>query len=302
VTRIPADIDREDLLVFGLSARQLCILAAAAAVAWLLYGLARAVAPVPIATAAAMPVVAAGVALALGQRDGMRGDRFALALLRYIRSRHRLVPMSDDGVPREALRSFDRRLLAALQLPVRDISDDGQIDLGSDGVTGLIKVTPVNFSLRTSEEQSTLVAGFARFLNSVQTPIQVVVRSERTDLSVLADQVRLAAPSLPHPSLEMAARAHAAFLGEVSQRRIVLHREMLLATRSGASGWQQSAVSRMDAMCATLAEAELIASRLDGRGAATVLQHAMTGEAAPLVDVAAPGDVIRSQAEEPACG
>jgi PrgI family protein len=302
VTRIPADIDREDPLVFGLSARQLCILAAAAAVAWLLYGLARAVAPVPVATAAAMPVVAAGVVLALGQRDGMRGDRFTLALLRYLRSRHRLVPMTHDSVPREARRSFDRRLVAALQLPVRDISDEGQIDLGGDGETGLMQITPVNFSLRTAEEQSALVAGFARFLNSVQTPIQVVVRSERTDLSVLADQLQLAAPSLPHPSLETAARAHAAFLGELSRRNTVLHREVLLATRSGASGWQQSAVSRMDAMCSALAEAELIASRLDGRCAATVLQHAMTGEAAPLADVAAPGDVIRSQGNEAACG
>ncbi len=300
--RIPADIDREDRLVFGLSARQLCILAAAAAVAWLLYGLGRAVAPMPIATAAAVPVVAAGVVLALSRRDGMRGDRFALALLRYVRSRHRLVPMTDDGVPREARRSFDRRLLARLQLPVRDISDDGQIDLGGDGVAWIMQVAPINFSLRTAEEQSALVAGFARFLNSVHAPIQVVVRSERTDLSVLAHQVRLAAPSLPHPSLEEAARAHAAFLEEVSRSHTVLHREVLLATRSGASGWQESAVSRVDAMCSTLAEAELVTSRLDGRGAATVLQHAMIGEPVPLADVAAPGDVIRGQAEIPACG
>lgn len=302
MTRIPADIDREDPLVFGLSARQLCILAGAAAVAWLLYGLARAVAPMPIATAAAVPVVAVGVALAVGQRDGMSGDRFTLALLRYVRSRHRLVPMTDDGVPREALRSFDRGLLAALQLPVRDISDDGQIDLGGDGETWLMHVTPVNFSLRTTEEQSALVAGFARFLNSVQTPMQVVVRSERTDLSVLADRIQLAAPSLPHPFLETAARAHAAFLGEVSRRHTVLHREVLLATRSRASGWQESGVSRVDAMCSTLAEAELVTSRLDGRGAAAALQQAMTGELVPLADVAAPGDVIRGPAEVPACG
>lgn len=302
MTRIPADIDREDPLVFGLSARQLCILAAAATAAWLLYGLARTVAPVPIATAAAAPVAAMGLALALGRRDGITADRFARASLRYIRSRRRLVPMADDDVPREARRSFDRRLLAPLQLPVRDISDDGRIDLDGDSAAWLMQVTPINFSLRTAEEQSALVAGFARFLNSVHTPVQVLVRSERTDLSVLADQLRHAAPSLPHPSLETAARAHAAFLDEVSRRHTVLDRQVLLAARSGASGRNDSAGSRVDAMCSTLTEAELVTSRLDGADAAITLQHAMTRERIPLAGVSAPGDVIRGHPEMPACG
>ncbi len=48
-------------------------------------------------------------------------------------------------------------------------ADEGRIDLGGDGETWLMQVAPVNFSLRTAEEQSVLVAGFARFLNSVQS-------------------------------------------------------------------------------------------------------------------------------------
>ncbi len=60
--RIPADIDREDPLVFGLSARQLCILGAAP---WSLPGScyegARLLVPLPVAAAVRRPFAAAGL-------------------------------------------------------------------------------------------------------------------------------------------------------------------------------------------------------------------------------------------------
>ena len=300
--RIPADIDREDPLVFGLSARQLCILTAAAAIAWLFYTVTIQIAPMPIAAAAAAPFVAAGAAVALGRRDGITGDRFVLAVLHHLRSPRRLVPMSDDDVPARAQRSFDGSLLAPLQLPVRDIADGGQLDLGPDGEAMLARIDPVNFTLRTSDEQAAFIGAYARFLNSLHTPIQVVVRSERADLSRLADEVRRVAPSLPHPTLEIAARSHATFLGELSQRHTILQREVLLALRSPAAHSPERVESLADATCAALAEAGLTIVRLDGGAAGTALQVALTGELTQLGEVTAPGEVVRGSRTEEPCG
>jgi len=294
--RIPADVDREDPLILGLSARQLCILAAGGAIAWLLYAVVRAMAPVPIAVAAAAPLMAVGAWAALGGRDGISGDRFALAMLRHLRSPHRLVLMSDDQVPAHAMRSFDGRRLAPLELPIGAITDDGRVDLGPDGAATIARVDPINFTLRAEDEQAALVAGFARFLNSLHEPIQIIVRSERADLGPLAAEVRSTAPSLPHPALEGAARSHAAFLGELSQHHTVLRREVLLVARTRTSEARDGARSRTDAMCAALAEAGLVASRLDGRGAADALQHALTGE--PLTgELSSADEVIRGHLE-----
>ncbi len=299
--RIPADIDREDPLVFGLSARQLCILAGAAAIAWLFYTVTSQVAPMPIAAAAAAPFVAAGAAVALGRRDGITGDRFVLTVLRHLRSPHRLVPMSDDDVPARAQRSFDGSLLAPLQLPVRDIADNGQLDLGTDGKAVLARIDPVNFTLRMSDEQAAFIGAYARFLNSLPTPIQVVVRSERADLSRLADEVRRVAPSLPHPTLEAAARSHATFLSELSQRHMILQREVLLALRFPASHSLESAESLADATSAALTEIGLTVVRLDGGAAGTALQVALTGELPQLGEVTAPGEVIRGSRTKDIC-
>jgi len=301
VIRIPADIDREDPIVFGLSARRLCILAGAAAVAWLFYTVTIQVAPTPIAAAVAAPFVAAGAAVALGRRDGITGDRFVLTVLRHLRSPHRLVLMSDDDVPTRAQRSFDGSLLAPLQLPVRDIADGGQFDLGPDGKAVLARVDPVNFTLRTSDEQAALIGAYARFLNSLRTPIQVVVRSQRADFGRLANEVRRVAPSLPHPTLEVAARSHATFLGELSQQHTILQRDVLLALRPPAAHSPERAESLADATCAALAEAGLTVVRLDGRAAGTALQVALTGELTQFGEVTAPGEVIRGSRTTDIC-
>jgi hypothetical protein len=76
-----------------------------------------------------------------------------------------------------------------------------------------------------------LVAGFARFLNSLAEPIQILVRAEPVDLSPTIDRLLEDAPGLPHPALEAAARAHARFLAELAERRDLLAREVLVVLR-----------------------------------------------------------------------
>jgi len=90
--RIAANVDREDRLLAGLTARQLVILATAALVAWVLAALARAVLPLPAALGLGWAVLVVGLALSLGRRDGMSLDRLLLAAIRQRRSPRRMVP------------------------------------------------------------------------------------------------------------------------------------------------------------------------------------------------------------------
>src|SRR6266700_3212461 len=85
--RIPADVDREDRLLADLTARQVAILATAAAVLWLAFMATRHLVP---------PAVFAGAA-ALGRRDGLSLDRLALAAVHQARGPRRLVP-APEGI------------------------------------------------------------------------------------------------------------------------------------------------------------------------------------------------------------
>ena len=85
-----------------------------------------------------------------------------------------------------------------------------------------------------SAEQTALVAGFARWLNSLDARPDRGPRT-RVDLTVLADAVIDRAAGLPHPALEQAARSHAQFLADLAGNRELLHRRVTVAVRAGGA-------------------------------------------------------------------
>jgi PrgI family protein len=231
--RIPADVERPDRIAFNLTAPQLVILATTGLVAWLLATAAQLLVPPVVADALALPLVAVGAALALGQRDGLGLDQLALAALRHVRTARYQVP-APEGVPAPP------GLLAGiptgsppgpLTLPTQGIDPDGLVDLGGDGMALVCQASTVNFALRTPAEQEALVAAFARVLHALTGPVQLVVRTERVDLGRLVRDLDERAGGLPHPALEQCARDHARFLGELARRRDVLRRTWLLVFR-----------------------------------------------------------------------
>ena len=82
--RLPADVELEDRLAFGLTARQLLILAATAVICYAVFAAAGSVFPLPVAAVVAAPLGLLGVVLAFGRREGLSGDRLALAAVRHL--------------------------------------------------------------------------------------------------------------------------------------------------------------------------------------------------------------------------
>lgn len=292
--RVPGDLERPDRLAFNLTGRQLVILAVTGLI---LYSAWTAVATVVhplVFLACAIPVAAAAFLLAVVRRDGVSLDAWVLAALRHRRSPHRLVPAEGPITPAPpwvatAAGAGDRiPLPAPLRLPAKGITDDGLVDLGADGSTGLVAASTVAFGLRTAAEQNGLVAGFARWLHSLDGPVQIVVRAQRVDLTSLADRYLAAAPGLPHLALEEAARSHAAFLDDLATQRELLHRQVTVAVRS-RRGPQHTTHAAAEAVRA-LAGCEVPARVLDGPDAAMRLAESLDPTAPMPYAVADGGD------------
>lgn len=237
--KIPADVEREDRIVAGLTARQLIILSAAGLALYGVWRATRAFLPLPVFLALGVPVAVATLLVAIGQRDGVGLDRLLIAAIR-----HRLTPrrrvFAPEGVPPaptwagEATSRGQRTHAVAatpLDLPVAGTTEAGIVDLGRDGMAAVAVCSTVNFALRTPQEQEALVAAFGRFLHSLSGPAQVLVRVQQLDLSAQIAQLRSQAPALPHPALERAARGHASFLATLAADADLLHRQVLLVLR-----------------------------------------------------------------------
>nr|WP_113694557.1 PrgI family protein [Amycolatopsis albispora] len=264
--RIPADVDMADKVIGPLTARQLAILAVTGLVLYAGWTTTRAVVPLPVFLALAIPIGVSAAVIALGQRDGISMDRLLVAAIRQrMGPRHRVAapegvrPAPEWLTSQTAATSASRTAgtgkgrsakakskaavpeqisPSALRLPAEAVTDTGVVDLGTDGLAVVAVASTVNFALRTASEQESLVASFGRYLHSLTAPVQVLVRTERLDLSGQIAELRARAGGLPHPALEAAAIEHADYLVQLGEQTDLLRRQVLLILRErmGAAG------------------------------------------------------------------
>jgi hypothetical protein len=224
--KLPADVELEDRLAFGLTARQLGILIAAAIGAYLAFSILSSVVPAPAAAALSTPVGVLGILFALGRRDGVSADRLALLGARYLASPRRRV-LAPEGLPAPRNRR-EQPAVAALDLPVRAVLRSGVVELCDGRFCLLLAASGTSFVLRSDEEQAAMVEAFGRFLNGLTEPVQIAVRSEPLDLAARAAHLQQSATDLPDPALGQAAQDHARFLAQLGSGERVRRREILL--------------------------------------------------------------------------
>ncbi|MBS2547419.1 PrgI family protein [Catenulispora sp. NL8] len=277
--RIPQDVSQPDKIMFGATARQCVILGGTTAGLWLLWlALRSSVPPLMFAAPAGLLLVLLGIAVT-AERDGMSVDQLLFAAIRQALSPKRRV-MAPEGV--EDPPAFVSGLFqgnapktpASLGLPVRQLRDDGAVDLGPDGCAALASASTVNFALRTQGEQALLISGFGRWLNSLTGPVQITSRTTPADLGKQINTLRDSAPRLPHPLLEAAAQNHADFLADINASGSVLHRSLLVTARELDPKHAPRAARRI-AETAALSASEIDAVPLDSIAAQLALSAAL---------------------------
>ena len=285
--RIPADVDTPDKIVYGLTARQLAILAVAGVFG---YGLFKTVGPLlspPVLIAVLTPLAGAAVVLALGRRDGLSLDMWLLSAIRHSRSPKRLAPSpAGRAEPVPAWAPDTRasvRQVPVLRLPARAITESGVIDTGNRAVA-LVACTTVNIGLRTGEEQSALIGAYGRWLNSLSEPVQIVISAQRVDLSSHAQRIADTSATIGNPALAEAAQDYAAFLDDLATRRDPLWRTVTVAVTAHAEkGRDADVLRRAEHTASALSALGAQTAVLDGARATSVLTCA--------VDPYAPADV-----------
>lgn len=86
-------------------------------------------------------------------------------------------------------------------LPFSEIRDN--LIIMKDGSTRMIlKVKAVNFNLKSEEEQDSIIYSYQRFLNSLNFPVQIVVRSLKVDIEAYINKLKNLAVKQQNPLLQ----------------------------------------------------------------------------------------------------
>jgi hypothetical protein len=299
--RVPADLDRPDPILAGLSARQLAILAGFGLAAWTLANIAEPLPGFPAATVVVAPLLLAGITLGLGWRDGRPLDQLALAALAWCWQPRRRVLAPGGLTPIPGWAGPRGPRLAPVTGPVTDLTADGILELAGAGYGLVCAASPVNLGLRSPAEQHQLLAGFARLLHALGGPMQVLVRNQPADLSPLAVRLRRQTATLAHPALEEAALAYAGWLEQLGDHHQARHRELLVIFRHPHSGRRDAAAAalarQVEQATELLAAAGVTLTVLDADAAGRVLAAATSPSNPPPPAGLAPAATVITGAQ-----
>jgi hypothetical protein len=293
--RIPADVDAADKVLYGLTFRQLAILAVAAVIGYGGWQGLHDVLPVPVMLGTAVVLGGLVFGLAVGRRDGLPLDGWLLAAVRHCRQPRALSTTDTTAKVPEWVQAPASKVMlpAPLRLPADAVDEHGEIHLAGTRAA-MVAASSVNLALRTADEQAALIDTFGRWLNSLSTPTQIVVSAQPVDLRPAARTLAGAAVNLPHPGLADAAADHAAFLHDLAERRDPLRRQVLIVTRTGAGErGEHAARRRADDTVRSLSGLGITTRALDGHAATEALAAAADPYRPPRPGgLAAPDTVI----------
>ena len=86
-----------------------------------------------------------------------------------------------SAITKEAKKNRNKYLATQRYLQLSSVHDDTLV-LKDGGLRAILEVSALNFDLKSEEEQNALIISYQHFLNALDFPVQVLVRSRKIDI------------------------------------------------------------------------------------------------------------------------
>ncbi len=106
-------------------------------------------------------------------------------------------------------------------LPIADVTND--VVIYKDGGSALVmESTSLNFGLLSEKEQAAVIAAYAAMINSLSFSVQIMVRTQRKDISSYIRFIDEQAKKLTHPLLQKLMSEYRGFIMDSVKKKNVL--------------------------------------------------------------------------------
>ena len=95
----------------------------------------------------------------------------------------------------------DKKDSTQMHLKIAEIHDDTVV-LKNGGLRGILKTSSINLNLKSEAEQNAVIYSYQNFLNTLEFPIQIVVRSKRLDLEAYIEKLKKIGVKQSNPLLQ----------------------------------------------------------------------------------------------------
>ena len=112
-------------------------------------------------------------------------------------------------------------------LPIADITND--IVVYKDGGAALVmESTSLNFGLLSEKEQQAVIAAYAAMINSLSFAMQIVVTSQRKDISVYLNFLAEEKKKITRPLLLKLMESYQSFITDSVKKRVILGKRFFI--------------------------------------------------------------------------
>lgn len=102
---------------------------------------------------------------------------------------------------------------------------DNVVVLKNGGLRTVLKTTSINFNLKSEQEQNAIIKAYQGFLNSLEFPIQILVRSKKLDIDDYIEQVKKLGEKQTNRLLQDQTFEYAAYIGRLVEYADIMEKE-----------------------------------------------------------------------------
>lgn len=114
-----------------------------------------------------------------------------------------------------------------IYLRVAEIHDNVLV-LKNGGVRAVLRCSSVNFNLKSEEEQNAIIYSYQSFLNTLDFPIQIIVRSKRLDIDNYLTKLRELAEKQTNPMLQKQTFDYAEYVQKLVEYANIMEKDFLV--------------------------------------------------------------------------
>lgn len=111
-----------------------------------------------------------------------------------------------------------------LYLQVAEIHDDTVV-LKSSGLRAVLDVGSVNFSLKSESEQNAIIGSYQEFLNVLDFPVQILIRSHKLDVDGYLESMVAIARQQPDPLMKEQTYNYVNFIASLVRNQAIMEKK-----------------------------------------------------------------------------
>ena len=147
---------------------------------------------------------------------------------------------------KDTIRKRSKNPKAAVQrfIPISEIRNDTVI-LKKGGMRAVLEVSALNFNLKSETEQQGIISGYEAFINTVNFPIQILVRSTRVNIDPYIEQIKGHANKQENELLQMQTESYATFIEKIVEVADIMQKQFLVVVPLDDSEEKKSSISQL---------------------------------------------------------